>query len=481
MDAPPGPSSPSARTPSLGTAVGLWVVAGALTIGLRPLRDNSFLTHLATGRLILDRGSVPSIDPYTFTASGEPWVVQSWLASYLYASAEALGGATGLRLLMGLVAAGLVGVAWRLTRPAESVVVRLGIGVLFVGVGAGLWAERPLMLGLLALAAVVLAAEGGLDPRWMVPIGWFWVNTHGSFPLGLAYLVVVLLGRRLDGLGWVGPELRTLRWTALGVVAGAVGPLGPRVLVFPLELLQRQDVLSNVIEWRAPTFDAFSQRLFLVQLALAIVWLVRRPTYRSGLVLAVFAVAALLGARNLSVASLVLLPGMSAAAPTWGTLRTGARTALARLVAVAAVAAWALLIVVRLEQSPYELRGYPVDALAFLAEAEVDLHDTRLAGQDVVGNLLEVIYGPEGFVFYDDRFDMFPDAVSAAHLALVRAAPGVDEELARQGVTLVVWERGAAMGQRLVVDPRWRVLYTDERVVLACRRGLPVGGTIGTC
>ena len=37
------------------------------------------------------------------------------------------------------------------------------------------------------------------------------------------------------------------------------------------------------------------------------------------------------------------------------------------------------------------------------------------------------------------------------------------------------------MGQRLVVDPRWRVLYTDEKVVLACRRGLPVGGTVGTC
>ena len=36
-------------------------------------------------------------------------------------------------------------------------------------------------------------------------------------------------------------------------------------------------------------------------------------------------------------------------------------------------------------------------------------------------------------------------------------------------------------GQRLVVDPRWRVLYTDEKAVLACRRGLPVGGTIGTC
>lgn len=458
------------------------MVAGAIAVGMRPLSDNSFLTHLATGRLILDRGSVPSTDPYTFTALGESWVVQSWFASWLYATVEALAGAPGLRLLMGMVAAALVAVAWRLTRPAVSVVVRLGLGVLFVGVGAGLWAERPLMLGLLGLAAVVLAAEGALDPRWLVPVGWLWVNVHGSFPLGLAYLVVVLIGSRLDGGGWAGAERRSLGWSALGMVLGAVGPLGPRVLVFPVELLQRQDVLSNVIEWRAPTFDSFSQRAFLVQLAVAIVLLVRRPSYRAGLVVSVFAAAALLGARNLPVASLVLLPVMASAAPEWGTLRCATRSSLARLVAVTGLAACVLLALVRLDQRDYELRGYPVDALAFLAEAGVDLdHGDHLATQDVVGNLLEAVYGPRGLVFYDDRFDMFPDQVSAAHLALVRASPGVDDQLAELDVDLVVWDREAPMGQRLIVDPAWRVLFTDEQAVVACRRGASLEGTIGSC
>ena len=39
------------------------VLAGAL-IGARPLRDNSFFTHLATGRLILAEG-MPTADPYS--------------------------------------------------------------------------------------------------------------------------------------------------------------------------------------------------------------------------------------------------------------------------------------------------------------------------------------------------------------------------------------------------------------------------------
>ena len=83
-------------------------------IGLRPLGDNSFLTHLATGRLILDAGAVPSADPYTFTAVGEPWVVQSWLVSLAYATAEQLAGLDGVRLLVGALSATLAGLAWTL-------------------------------------------------------------------------------------------------------------------------------------------------------------------------------------------------------------------------------------------------------------------------------------------------------------------------------------------------------------------------------
>src|SRR5688500_5809434 len=105
--------------------MGGWVVMAGWVIGLRPLADNSFLTHLATGRIILETGSVPTTDPYTFTAAGEPWVVQSWLASVLYASAERLAGLDGVRVLMGVLVATLTGLAWSILRPADRVVARL--------------------------------------------------------------------------------------------------------------------------------------------------------------------------------------------------------------------------------------------------------------------------------------------------------------------------------------------------------------------
>src|SRR5690606_14282507 len=115
--------------------------------------------------------------------------------------------------------------------------------------------------------------------------------SHGSHPLGIAYLVVLIVGTHLDGAD-SRSERRALGWLALGIVLGVLGPLGLRVLLFPVELLSRRDVLSGVVEWRAPTFESVSQQAFLAFLALAIVLLVRKASFRHGLVLAVFGVAA---------------------------------------------------------------------------------------------------------------------------------------------------------------------------------------------
>lgn len=446
------------------------MVAAGLVIGLRPLADNSFFTHLATGRVILDTASVPATDPYTFTAPGEPWLVQSWLASTLYAFVERIAGAEGLRLLMGATAALLAALGWRLTRPAASLLPRLLLGVVFVAVGAGLWTERPLMIGLVALALVVLAGEGALAPVWLAPVAWVWVNSHGSFPLGLAYLAVLALGARLDGRD-ASLEWRALRWLLVGVLLGAVGPLGLGALTFPFELLQRQEILSNVIEWRAPAFDSLSQRMFLFQLILVMVAIARRPSYRHALVAAVFTAAALLGSRNVPVASVTFLPILASAAPEWGSLRAAHRRRVGALLAACGVLVAAALAAERFDQRDFELRGYPIDVLAHLDEADIDLTKTRMATRDIVGNALELIYGARQQVFYDDRFDMFPDDVSRAHLALVNGGPSMRAELERHQIDLVAWERGGATAQRLVVDPDWRVLYTDESWILVCRRG----------
>jgi hypothetical protein len=452
-----------------------------LGIGLSPLSDNSFLTHLATGRLILDLGHVPTTDPYTFTAHGHGWVVQSWLASVLDGGADQLAGGDGVRVVVALLMAALFAVVWRLSRPARGLVVRVGICGLVVAVGSLQWSERPLVVGLLVLGLTVLAGEGELDPRWLLPLGWIWVNSHGSFPLGVAYLLVVALGRRLDHLD-ASVELRALRWLVGGILLGAVNPLGPRLLLFPIDLVQQQSILRHVVEWQAPTFTSLGQRIFLLQIALALLALVRRPRYRSGMVVAVFVVAALLGARNIAVASLVLVPVMAEAWPSVGTLRAEVRSAGSRVLALVAVVGIVVVALARLSEPSYDLSAYPVRSLDRLLDGHVDLRRVRMAAPERVGNLLELRDGPRREVFFDDRFDMFPEAVTDDVLALRDGRPTARGILDRYDIDLVLWRSQDPLVAILEASEDWRTVEErDPHWALLCRRGTELSTALGTC
>lgn len=467
---------PVRRAPALSAVVGAAFVVWGVALGLGALSDNSFLTHLATGRLILDRGSIPGTDPFSFTAGGEPWVVQSWLAAVLYGAAEELGGGFGLRLLMALTTAALAALVWRLTRPAGTLIGRVAVSGLVLGIGTLLWEERPYLIGLVLLATVLLAAEGGLDPRWLVPVMWIWANSHGSFPLGLVLLASLAAGRRLDRASAdrareAGPELRCLAWAAAGAVLAGVNPLGPRLLVFPLELLSRQAVLANIAEWQAPTFSGLGQRLFLLEVVAAVVLLVRRPRFRTAVPLVIFTAAALLGARNVGLAALVLIPGLARGVADLGTV-TGEHRRPIHVVALGSFLAVAVVLVAGASrQADFRLDAYPVAAVRWLDDADLLEPDTRLVSRDFVGNYLGALRGTDAPVFIDDRYDMFPTAVIEDYLDLLAGRPDWSAILDRHRTEAVLWNREEPLGALLAASPDWRVAYQDDDWLVAVPTG----------
>ena len=292
-------------------------------------------------------------------------MVQSWLASVIYAVLDRVGGPDAIRLFMGATTALLAALSWRLTAPARSLIVRVGVTALVLGVGAATWFPRPLTLGLVFLAVTLLVVQRQLPAPILLPLFWLWVNTHGSFPLGLVAVACLAVGSKLDGDA-IGPEMRALAWAVGGTILGAINPLGPKLLTFPIYMLGRQELLSEIVEWQSPDFSSLWTRLFLVQVALAIVALTRRPSWRAAVPTIVFLVAALFAARNIAVASLVLLPGMAYGLEGIGSLE-GRERGKAPIVVLALVALVALLAgSARLSDPSYDLRDFPVDAVAFL-------------------------------------------------------------------------------------------------------------------
>jgi len=444
-----------------------------LSVGLRPFFDNSFMTHLATGRLILDDG-FPRHDVYSFTAAGEPWVVQSWLASVAYAGIERLAGTNAIHLLTAALGAALGVISYLLTRPAEQLLSRLLVGGACMLVGASTWSERPLQIGLVGLGLVLLALEQRMHPAWLLPVMWVWANSHGSHPLAVVACVTFALGRRLDGDA-PREELRVLVYVVAGMALAVIGPLGLRVLTFPVELLGRMDVLRYLIEWGAPGFDDVRTRLFLGLVVLGVVGLVRRPSYRAAVPFVVFLALALVSERNIAPAALVFTPVLASCWGGVGQLSGTQRSPVATIGVVAIALMGAVLVQARLTGPVWNFEIYPLRALAFTAERGWLPADdgVRVLTEDTVGNLREAMHGPGDAVFMDDRLDMYPSELVDDYLELSRGRPGWSEVLDRHAIDVIVWPAAQPLGSLVAGDDAWHVAYQDGEFFVACRRTLP--------
>jgi hypothetical protein len=249
-----------------------------------------------------------------------------------------------------------------------------------------------------------------------------------------------------------------------------------------VQLLQKQDVLRHVIEWQAPAFQSAGERVFLLELVLAIIAVARLRRYRSALIVAVFLAASLLGARNISVASIVFVPILAAAWPSVGQLRTTTKGALASAIGMVSLLAIVLVAVVRVGQPGLELDAYPVRSLDYLRREHVDLGLVHMATIDRVGNLVELRDGAGRRVFFDDRYDMFPTSVSDDEITLISGTTSSVDVLSRWSIDLVLWQRHAALTAILEASGRWRTLDDHDRGwVLLCRRGATLSHTLGTC
>lgn len=463
----PGVAVPS---PGLGVVLGGLAASWGLLVGMTRLYDNSFFTHLATGRLILDGGSVPSSDPYSFTAHGDPWVVQSWLASLLYALAERAADLQGVRLLNGVLCA-LLGLAtWWLTARSQSIAVRVGVTAAVLVAAPEMWTGRPLLFGLLGLAAVLLAADDRLDPRWLVPIGWVWVNTHGSFPFAVLLLGLLAVGTRLDTGRW-GSEVRTLRWAALGLALGAVNPIGPKLLLFPLTVGDRTEAFRTVSEWQAPRYETYGQYVVVALLLLAVLGLVRTPRWRSALPLVVFGGMALTASRNGSPLLLVMAPILAGAVPSFGPTVEGFRRPILRPAAVAVAALAVLFVVASLSGPQTTLDRYPVASVEWMVHEGLWGPDARVVAPDYVGNYREATEGTDARVFIDDRVDMYPVLLIRDYQTLLAGGPDWPEVLARHEATAVLWKADTPFGGALLRDPGWQVVHRDSRWVVVVPSG----------
>ncbi|MDQ6928735.1 MAG: hypothetical protein M3159_08770, partial [Actinomycetota bacterium] len=192
----------------------------------------------------------------------------------------------------------------------------------------------------------------------------------------------------------------------------------------------------------------------------------------------VFVAAALIAVRNLPVAAIVLAPclGRALKRPETSASRTTERHAdppsrvrlqrMATAVLVAAFVLFGAAVMFGPERDALALDAYPQAAVTYLKSNALLGAPHRLAHEDFVGNYLTFRYSNKAHDFIDDRYDMFPLAVSNDYLALLGGRPDALAVLDRRKVDVVLWERNKPLATILANDPHWRQIYSKDNWVI---------------
>ena len=482
-------SSASLLRPSMDFVyLGGTVLACAIRGLIAKVPPNDFWFHAATGRTVAATGRVPTVDAFTFTMEGTPYVNGAWLSDLgLYVSYDA-GGLTLVLLLHAAAVAGtfLLLVVCARELGASSRVCALAVGLFALVLASSNLEVRPQTLAyplfvgcLLILWRCRAALAQGRRPTmlWLlVPLLLVWVNLHGSFPLGLALLGAFLLSEAIDRFRQRGPtDLRPLALpvaiAVLTAVTTLVNPTGLRIYSYVASLMSHPAMRAAVDEWHAPTWSTFTGKAFFIGIAVVLValWTGRKKVETIDVVLLlIFALLGLQAIRNVVWFSFVgatllsrSLAGRMADRPSQPGSAVINAAILVFLLSFAVVVApgvrqrvlsgaWATV-------TPEPL---PDAAVAVLQTAQPK--PRRIFDEVRFGSYLAWA-APDLPFFIDPRFELYPIELIRDYQALSNGVdvPRLFETYGFDAVFAAQAEQ-AKLIALLKDDPEWRLAYEDE-------------------
>ena len=471
--APAAHATLASRRPSfplLAALIGFGIVLFTPAV----LNDADTYWHLAAGAWMLQHGTVPLTDPFSFTFAGKPWVAHEWLSEVMMALAYRAGGWNGLVILFGAAAAATLGcLAHYLSRwlrqPAAAFTLTFGA----MCVSPSLLA-RPHLIALPVLAIWTVGLLSAKErhrapPLRLLPLMLIWANLHGSFMFGLALVPAIAADAAFDAYRDAGQrDARRilLDWSlffAAAVAATLVTPNGWHGLLYPIQLTGMKHIVS-IGEWR-PMDLLTLQPIEPALAALAFVVVsrhVRVPVPRL-LILAGLAYLAYRHGRHQMLAGIVgaavlaepLGRAFGAASPA--PARTSGRELLPTLVAGLACAA--LLSAIRFAH-PIVRGNDAVSPASALAAVPAELRDQPVLNSHGFGGYL-IFNHVRPFV--DGRSDMYGDAFMFAYLDALKPDRAAFERLVEQyRIRWALLDAHSAAAAMAATLPGWRRIYADD-------------------
>jgi hypothetical protein len=464
------------------------LLVGALYVPLRDFNlDADIWWHIKVGQTILATHHWPSADTYSFTAQGTPWMAYEWLGETLLA---AVHGAWGLRGLMALdltlgaaVLLALYALGALRSRNSKAAFVACVLLLLLTAVSFTL---RPQMLGYLFLVLTLIILErfrqGHTGTLWLLPpLFLVWVNTHGSFAIGLLAFGVYCVSGLIE-IRWGGVE--SMRWTvgerlrlglafSASLIALTITPYGVKLAGYPLDMAFSQPVnVASIREWQPMAFNMPFGKLFLALLAgFLLAQIVLRPTWQLAELTLFLAglVAACLHARFLLVFVPFSAPLFAVILSRWIPPYDPGKDkyALNALLIAAVVVGMVRFFPSREQLASRISQHWPEKAVQYIEQHPPPQPMYNTYGY---GGYLVYTLSSRNKVFIDGRADAYErTGVLADYMKIARLAPTALRLLQAYNVQSCLIERDEPLATLLAASSEWQKVYADELSVVFVR------------
>ena len=444
------------------------------------IAESDIWYHLRNAREIVQQGTVPRFDIYTFTSAGSPLIDYEWLSELVYLFAFVRWGQHGLLAVYTILIIASYWLVYRLAcvRGANPMATAL-IAAFGIVLGSFSFGPRMMHFGWMCLVLVMLvldAAERRPLVMWLLPpLFCLWINLHGSWPFGFVVVGATIVdgavrwrSRRVAGGSWSHRRLAgAVGAAAASVAALFVNPYGFPLVLYPFDLRFRQEyAMSVVYEWAPVDFRTLFGRLALVMIAglVLVAWRSRMAWRIRDVLLACFALwAALTYQRFLGFAALVLIPIVAPRVRGLPNMRTPVLDALLSLSLA--------ILLIRSVPSRATLdrhidSQFPRHALAFMDREGIN---GRLFNLFDFGGYIEW-HAPRLKTFADGRADIFTyNGVLRDYMDAIWAGRTF-EVLDKYQIEYVLIPPTGVISTTLRQSAEWSILHADDVAVLFERR-----------
>lgn len=418
--------------------------------------DPDFGWHLTSGQYILEHG-IPRHDIYSYTMPSFPWIHHEWLADVgNYIIYHYLGGYFTLSIVYASMWTTALWLLARLTQHRLLVLFTATLLLPFAGIRAITWTAL--------LSAVLIDLCQSKRPKaiYFAPVVMLlWANVHGSFVVGILYLVWRLLVKRSGANALI---------LLASVAVTFITPYGVGMYVEVIRTMTDNSLHANISEW-LPLQPSVGVGIFagvwasvLILTKKSMLW---KRFIRFETVLLVMSFASV---RHTVLFLLFALPTLLSGI---GALRVPIKTIAVKRIAIGLVV---LLLCTCLLFTYKTFAGYSLDREATYPSAvAVRLRAVPCSGHvfahyNYGGYLIWKVPGER--LYIDGRMPSWSldgENVMANYLRITKDAAYRAKEFARYNIRCVVWNRKDQFAKTLQREG-WSVEKSEKNGTVLLRR-----------